>query len=71
MVLTAVGVVVVLVLTTTDWLSDSDQTNSNDAPESHYRSAAVIGRTAPPVPASDRANKNSQASATRSNTQAR
>ncbi len=71
MVLTAAGVVVVLVLSTTDWLSGSDQAHSDNAPASHYRSATLIGRTAPPTPASERSGKTSQASATRGTTQTR
>ena len=70
MVLAATGLAVVLVLTTTDWFSERNRA-SNDAPDSHLRSAALIGRATAPAPAREQAGESSQASSARVATRAR
>ena len=70
MALAASGLAVVLVLSTTDWFSERNQA-SNDAPDYHLRSAALIGRATAPAPARDQAGESSQASSSRVATRAR
>ena len=64
MVLAATGLAVVLVLTTTDWLSERNLA-SNDAPETQLRSDALIGRATAPATVRDQAVESSQASSAR------
>ena len=70
MVLAATGLAVVLVLTTTDWFSERNLA-SNDAPDSHLKSAALIGRATALAPARDQAGESSQAPSARVATRAR